>query len=94
METIENKQELTTAVSNQNTDMIQTLQDQLETALSRIDDLENRSWKDGLPRDIIVKPHHYAVKEAVMKQMRTLTQVTCQDHAIQIFADLASSTIQ
>lgn len=117
--------DLTAAVSNQNLDPIQTLHDQLDTALSRIDDLENRSRrynfqirglpetitdvsaatqdliksllpntqqqeleldrahralgpprKNGSPRDIIVKPHYYAIKEGFMKQTRTMPQVT------------------
>lgn len=57
MESIENKLELTDAVSNQNTDLIQTFHYQLNTALSRIDDLENRSRRynftiRGLPETV------------------------------------------
>lgn len=109
----------TTARTNHNTARIQDLQDQLESALYKVDDLENRSRRysfrirglpesvkdirevvrsfikdlipdipthhleldrahrslqpprlDGLPRDIVVKPHYYAVKEEVMKRSR------------------------
>lgn len=122
---------------------IQVLQDQLDTALSRIDDLENRSrrykfrlrslpktvteistavqglirdllpntppyrlemdrahralgppTKDRSPRDIIVKPHFYAVKEEVMRQSRSQSKVLCLGHQVQIFADLSPTTIQ
>lgn len=49
--------ELTAEVSHQNSDLIQTLHDQLNTALSRIDDLENRSRRynfrvRGLPETV------------------------------------------
>lgn len=38
--------------------------------------------KDGSPRDIIVKPHFYTVKEAIMKQSGTLPQVSYQGHPV------------
>lgn len=129
--------------ANQNAAHIQVLQDQLDTALSRTDDLENSSRrynsricglpetitdipltehdiitklipntpphrlelgrahralgpprKDGSPRDIIVKPHFYAVKEEVMRQSRTKSKLQYQGHQMLIFADLSPSTIQ
>lgn len=43
MEVMELKIDSTVARTNQNSDHIHVLQDQLDTALSRIDDLENRS---------------------------------------------------
>lgn len=49
---------------------------------------------DGSPRDIIAKPHIYVVKEAVIYQARTMPQVICQGHPVQILADLSPSTIQ
>lgn len=127
---------------NQNTSRIQDLQEKLESASSKIDDLENRSrWynfrirglpetvkdthiavqdfikslipnipahrleldrahralqppcSDGLPRDIIVKSHFYAVKE-VMKLSRSAEMLMIQGHQIQIFTDLSPYTVQ
>lgn len=43
MEPTESKLDATVTSATQNTDRIQDLQDQLETALSKIDNLENRS---------------------------------------------------
>lgn len=120
IEVIKQKSDQTILRINQNTSRIQDLQDQLESATSKIDDLENRSRpynfrlrglpetvkdthmavqdfikslipnnpahrleldrahralqpprSDGLARDIIVKPHFYAVKEEVMKLSRS-----------------------
>lgn len=116
IEVIGKKADQSVARINQNSAKIQDLQDQLETAMSKIDDLENRSRcdnfriqglpasvkqvqpadhslikdlipdirehrleldrahralqplrMDGLPRDIIVKPHFHAVEDEVMK---------------------------
>lgn len=58
MEAIETKLDQTAAASQQNTDLIQTLQDQLDTAVSRIDDLESGSRRfnfriRGLPESIL-----------------------------------------
>lgn len=50
--------------------------------------------KDGLPRDIIIKPHFYAVKEGVMKASRTSDKLLLQGHQVQIFADLSPYTVQ
>ncbi|XP_077341249.1 uncharacterized protein LOC143986718 [Lithobates pipiens] len=49
IEAIESKLDVTAAVANQNSDLIHSMQDQLDTALSRIDDLENRFFaiRDG-----------------------------------------------
>lgn len=143
IEIIENHLETTIARTNQNTSCIQTLQDQLETAHAKIDDLENRNrrynfrvrglpesykdvpeaifsfikelipeiplhrleldqahralWpprSDGLPGDVVVKPHFYAVKEEVMRKSRASSKLTYQGHELQIFADLSPSTIQ
>lgn len=57
MDAIEGKLEQTAAVSHQNYDLIQSLQDQLDAANSRIDDLENRSRRlnfriRGLPESV------------------------------------------
>lgn len=43
IETIESHLDITITITNQNTDGIQDLQDQLEMAMSKIDDLEKRS---------------------------------------------------
>lgn len=58
MDAIEGKLDQTAAVSHQNSDLIQSLQDQLDTAFSRIDDLENRPRRlnfriRGLPETIL-----------------------------------------
>lgn len=50
--------------------------------------------KDGLPRDIIVKPHFYAVKEEVMKRSGTSDKISIKGHQIQIFAELSPYTVQ
>lgn len=57
MEVIELKLDSTIARTNQNTNLIQDLQNQLETVLSKIDDLENRNkrynfWIRGLPESL------------------------------------------
>lgn len=49
---------------------------------------------DGLPRDIIAKPHYYAVKEQVMARARDIADLQLRDHKIQIFADISPNTIQ
>ena len=143
IEAIENKLDQTVAATHQNSEHIQTVQEQLDVALSRIDELENRSKrynirirglpesitdipaavqnviqglipnipqnrleldrahralgpprKDGLPRDIIAKPHFYAVKDEVMRLARSVPNVLCQGHPVQIYADLSPSTMQ
>lgn len=58
MDAIECKLDQTTAVSHQNSDLIQTLHDQLDTAFSCIEDLEGRSRSynfriRGLPESIL-----------------------------------------
>lgn len=142
IEAMEDKIESTVSRTNQNTAHLQTLQEQLDTALSRIYDLENRSRryhfrirglpesftdipltvqdiiselipdipshhleldrahralgpprKDGTPRDIIVKPYFFAVKEEVMRQSCLKPKLQHQGHQMQIFADLSPSTI-
>lgn len=129
--------------TNQNTDCIQELQDHLDTAMSKIDDLENclrrynfcirglpetckdvqstvhtfikelfpdlpedrleldRAHRalqpprtDGLPRDVVVKPHFYQVKEEIMRISSEEVQLTIQGHPVQIYADLSPYTIQ
>lgn len=57
MEAIEHKLDITVSKTKQNTDHIQVLQDQLNTVLSRIDELENRSRRQifcirGLPESV------------------------------------------
>lgn len=49
---------------------------------------------DGLPIDIVVKPHYYAVKEEVMQRACSAAQLKIQDHPIQAFADFSPSTIK
>lgn len=49
---------------------------------------------DGLPRDVIVKPHFYAVKEEVMRKSRYSDNLTLNGHKIQIFADFLPYTVQ
>lgn len=49
---------------------------------------------DGLPRDVIVKPHYYVVKEQVMARAREIAHLQLRDHKIQIFADISPTTIQ
>lgn len=65
MEVIEKKADQSVAKINQNLDRILDIQDQLETALSKIDDLENRSRRynillRGLPES--VKEVHPAIQ--------------------------------
>lgn len=48
---------------------------------------------DRLPRDIVVKPHYFAVKE-VMKRACSMPQISFQGHPIQVFVDLSLTTIQ
>lgn len=48
---------------------------------------------DGLPRDIIVKPHFYTVKEEVMRKARRAEVLNIHGHAVQIFADLSPYTL-
>lgn len=141
---IEKKTDQLVAKVNQNSARIQDHHDHLETALFKIDDLENRSRSytfriqglpesikevhaavhtlikdlimaipehcleidrahralqplrmDGLPRDIIVKPHFYPTKEEeVMKRFHNADKLTIQGHQIQISADLSPYTVQ
>lgn len=49
---------------------------------------------DGLPRDIIVKPHFYSVKEEVIRRSRGSENLKLLGHRIQIFADLSPYTVQ
>lgn len=143
IEHIEHKLDVTISKTTQNTDHLQFMQEQLDTAQTRIDDLENRSRrdnfrirglpesisdvqtavqdiikslipsvpahkleldrahrslgplrKDGSPRDIVVKPHYYSIKEEVMKRSRQQEQIQYQGSDIQIFADISPYTIQ
>lgn len=144
MEAIEHKLDITVSRANQNTEHIHVIQEQLEVALNRIDDLENRSRrdnfrvrgipesitdvpkaiqelikslipelpppikleldrahrslgpprKDGSPRDVVVKPHFYSVKEEIMKISRQQSRILFQGQEIQIFADISPTTIQ
>ncbi|OCT62621.1 hypothetical protein XELAEV_18043707mg [Xenopus laevis] len=48
----------------------------------------------GPPRDIIARLHFYATKEAITMAARTTSPLKYEDHAYQIFADLASTMIQ
>lgn len=49
---------------------------------------------DGLPRDIVVKPHYYGVKEEVKHTSRNASQLSIKGHPIQVFADLSLYTIK
>lgn len=49
---------------------------------------------DGLPRDILVKPHFYRIKEKIMKEPRTRGDLTMLGHTIQLFGDISQVTIQ
>lgn len=49
---------------------------------------------DGLPRDIIVKLHYYAVKEMVLKASRDSENLVVLGHKMQVFADISPSTMQ
>lgn len=49
---------------------------------------------DGLPRDIIVKPHFFSVKEEIMRRARSSDNLKLMGHKIQIFADLSPYTVQ
>lgn len=73
-------------------DLIPTIPEHLE--LDRAHRALQPLCTDGLPRDIIVKPHFYVVKEEVMKRASYADKLTIQGHQIQIFADLSSYTIQ
>lgn len=50
--------------------------------------------QDGLPRDIVVKPHFYKVKEEVMRKARETVNLTFQGFPIQVYSDLSPYTIQ
>lgn len=50
--------------------------------------------QDGPPRDIIVNPYFYKVKEEVMHHPRAEDSLAFQGHPIQIFANLSPYTIQ
>lgn len=49
---------------------------------------------DGLPRDIIVKPHYYHIKEKLMLAARNRPDLLLFEAPIQLFTDLAPSTVQ
>lgn len=49
---------------------------------------------DGLPRDIVVKPHLYTFKEEMMRKSRAMSKLSFQGHELHIFADLSPSIIQ
>lgn len=143
IEQIEHKLDVTITRANQNTDHLHFMQERLDTAQTRIDDLENISRrdnflirrlpetisdvqaavqevikslipsipphkleldranrflgslrKDGSPRDIVVKPHFYSIKEEMVKRSSQQDQILCQGSAIQIFSDISPYTIQ
>lgn len=50
--------------------------------------------QDGLPRDIVVKPHYYNVKEEVMRRAHTTPHIQLMGHSIQIYRDISPFTIQ
>lgn len=47
-----------------------------------------------LPRDIVVKPYFYRVKEEVMRLSRNADHLTIQCQPVQVFADLSTAAIQ
>lgn len=143
LDTIDSKMDGTIKRVNQNSRMISSLQDQLDQANAKIEDLENRSRRynfrvrglpesindleevvhdlmkdlipdfathqleldrvhraltaprpDGLPRDVIVKPHFYRVKEKIMLEARNKSDISLQGNKVQIFADISQATIQ
>lgn len=49
---------------------------------------------DGLPRDIIVKPHYYRIKEKMMMAARNRQDLQLNGAPIHLFTDLAPSTVQ
>lgn len=49
---------------------------------------------DGLPRDIIVKPNFFSVKEEVMIRSRMADTLTTQGYTVQVFADFSPYTVQ
>lgn len=72
--------------------MISSLDHRLE--LDRAHRAPQAPQPDGLSRDIIVKPHLYALKEKVMKASRFAEVLQIHGHKIQIFADISPYTIQ
>lgn len=49
---------------------------------------------DGPPRDIIMKPHLYKVKEMVMQKSKEFFTLVILGYPIQIFADISPFTIK
>lgn len=41
------------------------------------------SRSDGLPRDVIVKPHFYGIKEKIKMKARLQQDISLQGHTIQ-----------
>lgn len=69
---MDNNMDTTIAHTNQNTDCIQDLHNQLEVAMSKIDDLENRSRRynfriRGLPESIMNIP---AAVNSLIKELK------------------------
>lgn len=50
--------------------------------------------QDGPPRDVIVNPHFYRIKEQIMSTARAKGEINLLGHQIQIFADISQMTIQ
>lgn len=81
MEAIEHKLDITVSKTNQNAAHIQVLQEQLNTALSRIDDLENRSRSynfriRGLPETVTEIPPavQSLIKDLIQRGVRQSPQ--------------------
>lgn len=49
---------------------------------------------DGLPRDVIVKPHYYRIKEKIMWETRSRGDISLLGHSVQLFAYISQLTIQ
>lgn len=143
LDTIESKMDGTVGRVNQNTTPISSLQEQLDQANTKIEDLEKRSWRynlrirglsesvtdledaflfrmqvliheisphhleidtvhrvltaprpDGLPRDVLVKPHFYRLKEKIMSEARIMGDITLLGHNIPKFTVISQLTIQ
>ena len=143
MDSVEHKLDTNVSKTEQHDDHIHFLQEQLEAAQTKIDDLENRSRRenfrvrglpesimdvhsairdimrillpsapdikleidrahrslgpmrrDGLPRDVVVKPHYFSTKEDIMKRSRQQENLQYQGTNIQIFSDISPYTIQ
>lgn len=62
--------------------------------IDRIHHALTAPWSNGLPRDVIVKPHHYRIKEKkMMFAARNRQDMSLFGEPIQLFTDLAPSMV-